>query len=129
MLKPCLFGSHFRSLMFCAAAKPLLRKSSVQHIFRRMFRPVGIVGLPNVGKSTLFNALTKSELAEMANYPFCTINPNKANILVDFALRALLCLLHLQLFPFPIPGWTDWPAFVIRRRLCMTRCSSLTWLD
>lgn len=37
---------------------------------------VGIVGLPNVGKSTLFNALTRSRKAESANYPFCTIEPN-----------------------------------------------------
>lgn len=36
----------------------------------------GIVGLPNVGKSTLFNALTSSENAQAANYPFCTIDPN-----------------------------------------------------
>lgn len=36
----------------------------------------GIVGLPNVGKSTLFNALTKAQSAEAANYPFCTIEPN-----------------------------------------------------
>jgi GTP-binding protein YchF len=36
----------------------------------------GIVGLPNVGKSTLFNAITASELAAAANYPFCTIEPN-----------------------------------------------------
>ena len=36
----------------------------------------GIVGLPNVGKSTTFNALTKSKNAEAANFPFCTIEPN-----------------------------------------------------
>ncbi len=36
---------------------------------------LGIVGLPNVGKSTLFNAITKAG-AESANYPFCTIEPN-----------------------------------------------------
>src|SRR4029078_3040062 len=36
----------------------------------------GIVGLPNVGKSTLFNALTRSRKAEAANYPFCTIDPH-----------------------------------------------------
>lgn len=39
---------------------------------------IGIVGLPNVGKSTTFNALTKEQNAEAANYPFCTIEPNKA---------------------------------------------------
>ena len=36
----------------------------------------GIIGLPNVGKSTLFNALTETATAEAANYPFCTIEPN-----------------------------------------------------
>ncbi len=39
---------------------------------------VGIVGLPNVGKSTTFNALTKAQNAQAENYPFCTIEPNKA---------------------------------------------------
>ena len=39
---------------------------------------IGIIGLPNVGKSTAFNALTRAQNAEVANYPFCTIQPNKA---------------------------------------------------
>ena len=42
----------------------------------------GIVGLPNVGKSTLFNALTKKISAEAANYPFCTIEPNEGTVIV-----------------------------------------------
>ena len=41
---------------------------------------IGIVGLPNVGKSTIFNALTKAQNAASANYPFCTIEPNKATV-------------------------------------------------
>ena len=42
----------------------------------------GIVGLPNVGKSTLFNALTKTAAAAAANYPFCTIEPNVGQVAV-----------------------------------------------
>jgi ribosome biogenesis GTPase A len=42
----------------------------------------GIVGLPNVGKSTLFNALTQTAAAEAANYPFCTIEPNIGKVAV-----------------------------------------------
>src|SRR5215218_7422665 len=42
----------------------------------------GIVGLPNVGKSTLFNALTQTASAQAANYPFCTIEPNVGEIAV-----------------------------------------------
>jgi len=51
---------------------------------------IGIVGLPNVGKSTLFNALTKSAAAQVANYPFCTIDPNVGVVEVpDQRLKAL----------------------------------------
>lgn len=45
----------------------------------------GIVGLPNVGKSTLFNALTRTRKAEAANYPFCTIDPNIGVVVVPDA--------------------------------------------
>lgn len=43
---------------------------------------LGIVGLPNVGKSTLFNALTETQAAQAANYPFCTIEPNVGQVAV-----------------------------------------------
>jgi hypothetical protein len=50
----------------------------------------GIVGLPNVGKSTLFNALTQTAAAQAANYPFCTIEPNVGRVAVpDPRLEAL----------------------------------------
>src|SRR5499425_2684371 len=50
----------------------------------------GIVGLPNVGKSTLFNALTETAAAQAANYPFCTIEPNVGEVAVpDPRLDAL----------------------------------------
>ncbi|MBL0934946.1 MAG: redox-regulated ATPase YchF [Rhizobiaceae bacterium] len=50
----------------------------------------GIVGLPNVGKSTLFNALTKTAAAQAANYPFCTIEPNTGEVAVpDPRLKAI----------------------------------------
>src|SRR6201999_971864 len=42
----------------------------------------GIVGLPNVGKSTLFNAVTRTRKAQAANYPFCTIDPNTGIVTV-----------------------------------------------
>ena len=54
----------------------------------------GIVGLPNVGKSTLFNCLSKAK-AESANYPFCTIDPNIGIITVpDLRLDKLTSLVN-----------------------------------
>ena len=50
----------------------------------------GIVGLPNVGKSTLFNALTRTAAAQAANYPFCTIEPNTGEVAVpDPRMKAI----------------------------------------
>ena len=57
----------------------------------------GIVGLPNVGKSTLFNAVTRTRKAQAANYPFCTIDPNLGIVTVpDPRLEALSQLSHSQ---------------------------------
>ena len=50
----------------------------------------GIVGLPNVGKSTLFNAVTRTRKAEAANYPFCTIDPNVGMVTVPDARLEVL---------------------------------------
>lgn len=56
---------------------------------------IGIVGLPNVGKSTLFNALTHSQNAMSANYPFCTIDPNVGIVEVpDERLKQLADIVH-----------------------------------
>ena len=57
----------------------------------------GIVGLPNVGKSTLFNAVTRTRKAQAANYPFCTIDPNLGVVTVpDPRLETLAKLSHSQ---------------------------------
>ncbi|BET29469.1 MULTISPECIES: redox-regulated ATPase YchF [Wolbachia] len=55
----------------------------------------GIVGLPNIGKSTLFNALTESSAAEAANYPFCTIEPNVGKVPIrDQRLKQIASIAH-----------------------------------
>lgn len=55
---------------------------------------LGIVGLPNVGKSTLFNSLTKAGAAEAANYPFCTIEPNVGVVAVPDKRLDVLTKMH-----------------------------------
>jgi GTP-binding protein YchF len=62
----------------------------------------GIVGLPNVGKSTLFNALTRTRKAEAANYPFCTIEPNVGIVTVPDARLAPLA--KIAKTPVQIPA-------------------------
>ena len=62
----------------------------------------GIVGLPNVGKSTLFNALTETSSAEAANYPFCTIEPNSG--IVSVPDERLILLSNLAKSQKPIPA-------------------------
>lgn len=61
----------------------------------------GIVGLPNVGKSTLFNALTQSAAADAQNYPFCTIEPNTGRVVVPDAtlLKLAKCAKSAKIIP------------------------------
>ncbi len=69
---------------------------------------VGIVGLPNVGKSTTFNALTKAQNAEAANYPFCTIEPNKAIVPVpDFRLIELAKIVNPERIQYSTIEFVD----------------------
>ena len=65
--------------------------------FPALMLSAGIVGLPNVGKSTLFNAVTRTRKAEAANYPFCTIEPNQGVVVVpDDRLAQLSALSKSQ---------------------------------
>ena len=64
----------------------------------------GIVGLPNVGKSTLFNALTETQAAQAANYPFCTIEPNVGQVAVpDDRLDKIAAIAIYMIKPPPCP--------------------------
>ena len=69
---------------------------------------IGLVGLPNVGKSTTFNALTKAQNAESANYPFCTIEPNKAVVPVpDSRLDKLAEIVNPERIQFSTLDFVD----------------------
>jgi len=69
---------------------------------------VGIVGLPNIGKSTTFNALTKAQNAESANYPFCTIEPNKAVVPVpDKRLGELAKIVNPEKIQYSVIDFVD----------------------
>ena len=76
--------SRISSWVIRSSSSSLVRSSSIKYLQQRSYSrsdismklQTGIVGLPNVGKSTLFNALVGSEAAQAANFPFCTIEPN-----------------------------------------------------
>jgi ribosome-binding ATPase len=69
---------------------------------------IGLVGLPNVGKSTTFNALTKAQNAQSANYPFCTIEPNKAIVPVpDERLNALAKIVNPERIQYSTLDFVD----------------------
>lgn len=69
---------------------------------------IGIVGLPNVGKSTTFNALSQTQNAQAANYPFCTIEPNKAIVPVpDHRLAELAKIVNPERIQHSIVEFVD----------------------
>ena len=71
-------------------SSPIIKRGYASTTQLNMKLQTAIVGLPNVGKSTLFNALTESSGAEAANYPFCTIEPNVGIVAVPDAKLPVL---------------------------------------
>src|SRR5213596_1017026 len=69
-------------LLTVAALSERRSLSAVERRYHRIMLSAGIVGLPNVGKSTLFNAVTRTHKAPAENYPFCTIDPNVGVVIV-----------------------------------------------
>mmetsp|Transcript_11668 Transcript_11668/g.15233 ORF Transcript_11668/g.15233 Transcript_11668/m.15233 type:complete len:320 (-) Transcript_11668:328-1287(-) len=67
----CNYGANFLKI-----SQPITAQKAAHQYTLKMGLQTGIVGLPNVGKSTLFNALTEQNVAHAANFPFCTIEPN-----------------------------------------------------
>lgn len=63
----------------------------------------GIVGLPNIGKSTLFNALVGSAVAQAANYPFCTIDPNFGIVNGNLLIKFKIILQYLKIYLYIVP--------------------------
>ena len=80
----------------------------------------GIVGLPNVGKSTLFNALTNSSKAQAENFPFCTIDPNLGIVpIVDERLDKLTIISNSKkknLYNYFICGYSGFSKRCFKRR-------------
>ena len=74
---------------------------------RGLHTSCGLVGYPNIGKSTLFNALTQTQQAEASNYPFCTIDPNTAKVGIydDFIERLTVAAKPEKVVPAQLEVW------------------------